>query len=112
MQQINDQKKQNKSRTSSVLIYALFGVITILGTIRILIANQMVGASEKMRSLDSQIQKLQSENEVLSEDLRQKQSLVAVQTKVNHLGFTKTSTYSFVKPSDSVAFGIQLNSTP
>lgn len=104
MQTLIEQKKQFKEKKTNSLVFILIAVVAILGVSRVLIANQMVGASEKMRNLDQQIQKVESQNEILAEATRQKESLSSLENKTGALGFTKTNKYSFIRPSDPVAF--------
>lgn len=109
MQKLIEEKRQNNVRSSNILVWAFVSVVIFLSITRVVIANQLVGASEKLHHLDSEIQKLQSDNEVLSEDLRKKESLQAMEVKTKILGFVPTIKYSFFKQSDSVAMSVQLN---
>jgi cell division protein FtsL len=104
LQKINDQKKQGREKTSNVLVGAFVMIAVILCIARVLIANQTVEASEKLRSLDVQIRKVQTENQILSEQLRQKQSLITLSERAQQAGFTKTNSFSFISATSPVAF--------
>ena len=103
MQKLDEEKRQSKEKKTNILVWLFVTIVIFLSITRVLIANQLVGTSEKLHNLDSQIQKLQSDNEIRSEDLRKKESLLTLETKTRQLGFTQTNKYSFLKPSDPVA---------
>lgn len=109
MQKINEEKRQQKNKHSNILVWVFVTVVVFLSISRVIIANQTVGASEKLRNLDNRIAAFKSQNEVMAEDLRQKESLASLQNQAGALGFSRTDKYSFLSPSAPVAFNGNLS---
>lgn len=82
----------------------------ILSIVRIIVANQTVGVSDRLHKLDIEIQKYKADNEIQAENLRQLESLQNVSMSVSRLGFVPKKNFSFLKTNESVALVGQLNS--
>lgn len=93
--------KQN--RTSNILVSALVMVVLFLAVVRVVIANVEVDASEKLKNLDKKIAVLEGANQLSSEKLRAKASLVKALKEASRQGFQKTRDYSFVEAIGPVA---------
>lgn len=95
-----------KERISNVALVVLLVLVGALAIIRVLVANHAVSVSSKLRTLDDQISSLESENEVLSENLRQEQSLLVLEQRAQDLGFVPLNTYSYAAKTLPVAFNL------
>lgn len=74
-----------------------------LAVVRVIIANAEVEAGEKLRNLDKQIAALEEENQLRSEKIRAKESLVSLEQKAAKQGFQKTANYAFIEKAGPVA---------
>ena len=107
MQKINLEKSQARLRASNVLIGLLLFVAASRACLRVLVANQQVGNSEKLHILDEKIAKVTAENQVLSEQLASKESLLSLEIKVTALGFEKVPKFAFLPKENDVALSTQ-----
>ena len=110
MKKLINEQKLKKDRLSGIFVTVLVLLVVGLAVTRILIANRLVEASEKLRTLDQKIEVVKEANQSLSEQLRQPQSITFIEEKAKALGF-KTSRLVFLAPHVQEALGNNLEIT-
>ena len=78
-------------------------LVVILSVGRVVIANRLVEASEKMRVLDKNIENFKEANQNLSEAMRQPQSIAVIEDRAKALGFVKINRLVFLAKPTKVA---------
>lgn len=105
-EQLENHFKTNElkqDRKSNIIVSALVFLVMTLAVVRVVIANAEVEAGEKLRNLDKQIAILEEQNQLRSEKIRSKESLISLEAKAAKQGFQKTGKYAFVEKSGPVA---------
>ena len=103
MKKLITEQNIKRDRKSGLFLIVLFLVVAVLSIGRVIIANHLVEASERLRAMDKNIQEAKDVNQQLSEQLRSPQSLIQIQVKAESLGFLKTNKIVFLQPAPDVA---------
>ncbi len=104
MKKLEQEQTLRHNRFSGWLLVGLFFVIGLLSVGRVFAANRLVETSENLRLMDSQAQTLEVQNQVLSEEVRVKESMTYVETKVSNMGFIRSPHYAYLTIPNKVAF--------
>ncbi|MBI4100051.1 hypothetical protein HY440_03520 [Candidatus Microgenomates bacterium] len=105
MKKLTSEQNLKRDRLSRIFMTVLVLVVVGLCVSRVVIANRLVEASEKLRTLDQKIEETKQANQLLAESLRQPQSLTAIETEAKIQGFAKTNNLVFLEKATPVAFG-------
>lgn len=103
MKKLIAEKNSRNEKLSGIFIGTLVVLVAIMAVSRVLIANRLVEASEKLRTMDKTIEIVQNENQRLSEELRLPRSISTVSQKIEQLGFSKNTQVFFLAQPTSVA---------
>lgn len=104
MKKLEQEQAFKHNRLSGWLFFVLFLVVAVLSIGRVFAANRLVETSESLRVMDSQVQTLEAQNQILSEEVRVKESMAFVENKVSQMGFTATPHYAYLTTPSKVAF--------
>lgn len=105
MKKLITEQNLKKDRRTAILISILIFLVAVLAVIRVVIANRLVDASEKLRTADRKIEAIKEANQNVFEALRQPQSITYVEEKAKTLGYTKAERLVFLSPQIQVALG-------
>lgn len=103
MKKLTAEQNFKKDRLSSFFLAALIFAVIGLSVGRVVIANRLVEAGEKLRSLDQSTETAKKANQRLAEAVRLPQSLFQIEEKAKALGFVKTSHLVFLDSTERVA---------
>lgn len=103
MKKLQQEQIVRHERLSSWAIIFLFIAVVILSGSKVFVANRLVGASEKLRRLDLEENRLQNENQTLSEEVRANQSINTIETKALNLGFIKNNRFAYLISAPKIA---------
>ena len=104
MKKLQTEQYHQKEKLSGLVVLCLFAMVGILAGGRVFMANRLVEASQNLRNMDREITRLESENEILVKEVRSKQSMEAVEKRVEALGFAQNSRLVYVTRPVEVAF--------
>ncbi|MBI3558782.1 hypothetical protein HY085_00125 [Candidatus Gottesmanbacteria bacterium] len=103
MKRLQQEQIAKHERFSGWAIIFLFIAVVILSGSKVFVANRLVGASEKLRKLDWEENRLQNENQILSEEVRISQSTNTIEIKAQNLGFVKNNRFTYLLPAPKIA---------
>ena len=104
MKKLQTEQYHQKEKLSGLVVLCLFALVGILAGGRVFMANRLVEASQNLRNMDREITRLESENEILVKEVRSKQSMEAVEKRVEALGFAQNYRLVYVTRPVEVAF--------
>lgn len=104
MKKFNLEKNTRREKFSGIFVGILIGVVVMLSIIQVLIANRLVEASEKLRTLDREIVSIQNDNQTLAESLRSPRSLTFIEQQAKIAGFVKSDKVVFLAAPAPVAY--------
>lgn len=104
LKKLEQEQSFKHNRLSGWVMFGLFFIIGLLSVGRVIAANRLVETSENLRVMDQQVQNLEAENQVLSEQVRVEESMTYVESKVAKMGFTTSPHYAFLTAPSKVAF--------
>ena len=104
MQKLQNEQNLRNEKYSSLIFFTLFLIVGLLSVARVFAANRLVETSDNLRKMDVQVNQLEAENRILAQEVRSKESMVFVETKMTELGFTKTPHYTYVNSTVRMAF--------
>jgi len=87
-----------------ILQYILPISLFLLVVTQLIIANQMAGSSNEIGNIESQIDKITNENQILSQQLAQAKSLTMIQDKAKEFGLTSIPSTITVIVDEAVAW--------
>ncbi len=105
MKKLAAEQNLKKDRLSGIFLGILVLFVVFLAVARVVIANRLVEASEKLRILDKSITQAETTNQDLSEQLHAPESLSQIAKVAREMGFTKTSRLVFLTTTPEVALG-------
>lgn len=108
MQKLIAEQNYQKERLSGGVIAVLLAVVIVISVVRVFLANWLVESSERLRSLDLQIAEQTMANQTLSEQLREKKSLTAIENQAKALGYNRTAKLTFISLEPSMAANSQV----
>lgn len=108
MQKLVAEQSYQKERLSGGVVAVLLAVVIVISVVRVFLANWLVGSSEMLRSLDLQIAEQAMANQTLSERLREKKSLTAIENRAKALGYNQTAKLTFISLEPSMAANSQV----
>lgn len=103
MQKFEIEKQVKNNRIVNAIIGCLVVVVALLSIARVILANQLVTTSEKLRTLDKKTAEIELSNEVISEQIRDNQALSGIQDKLQRLGFAPADRFAFITAPKNVA---------
>ena len=103
MEKLVSEQKFNKERSSKNFVLILVAVVAILSIVRVFLANWQVESSEILRTMDQRISKQEELNKALAQDLRDRESLVKIESQAKVSGFVPVSKLSFVNSQPRMA---------
>lgn len=71
-------------------------VVTVLVSVRIFLANSFIEDSKEVAILQKHITKQKKDNKEIVNRIREKTSLVVLETRATEMGFRKTQTYTYI----------------
>ncbi len=81
----------------------IIAVVVALSVVKVGVANRLVDASEKLRTLDKAISTIEDKNQVLSENLRARMAITIIDREAKALGFAKSEALVFLSSSVNMA---------
>lgn len=106
MEKLITEQKFNKERSSKSFVLVLAAIVAILSVTRVFMANWRVESSETLRTMDQKIVTQTEINKELAQNLRDRESLVKIESQAKASGFVPLSKLSFVKPQPGMAVNL------
>jgi len=111
LQKLIDEKNNKRQKATGHLVTILVGLVAFLSVLRVVMANWQVESSQTMRDLDIKISAQATANQTLAEQLREKESLTAIENQARALGYNQDVKLTFLTPDPNVAMNSQVLST-
>lgn len=111
MKKLITEQNLKKDRLSGFFLTLLVLIVAVLAVTRVVIANRLVEASEKLRVFDQTIAQIEKTNQNLSETLRGPSSITQIEEKAKTLGFVPTSHLVFLTKTPEMALETNLSRT-
>lgn len=96
MKRLQEEQYSRHRKISGLVIWALFVAVALLSAGRVFAANRLVETSENLRRLDQEVDKLETQNQILAQELRSQESIETIQSKAAALGFIKANHYAYL----------------
>ncbi len=107
MQKLQKEKLEQRNKKSRTVIFLAGLILVFACIIRVVIANRLVEATDKLHRLEVEEEKLQADNEILSENLRTKDSLISLRSEAEKMGFAPVTQVTYIeKPLPLAAAGL------
>lgn len=104
MKKLQTEQDLRKEKYAGIIVLFLLVVFGLLAGTRVFVANRLVETSQNLKSLDQEITRLETENEVLTEALRSGQAIGTVENKISAMGFTPTFRLAHLSRPAEVAY--------
>lgn len=106
MKKLIEERNSNREKMSKGFVGLLVGILAFLMIFQVVISNRLVETADRLKSLDTEIDKIEKDNFVLAQDIREQGSLAKAEDQAIASGFVRSNNISFVKAiTTTVAFG-------
>ena len=103
MKKLAQEKQLRRTQRLKILATLVLAVTFLLAAVQLLVSNRLANLGVQIEEERAKAESLSSQNRLLEEELRQKESLANISQKAKELGFVETKSIYYLVPQIPVA---------
>ena len=103
MKKLAQEKQLRRTQRLKILATLVLAVTFLLAAVQLLVSNRLANLGVQIEEESAKAESLSSQNRLLEEELRQKESLANISQKAKELGFVETKSIYYLVPQIPVA---------